>query len=172
MNFVFSLSKILKIKDKNFVNAMNTFIGLAHRYEIFLKKKNITFINDSKATSFESSKAALSSNKNIFWIVGGLPKEKDKIDLKNIRRNIIKSYIIGKNINYFKKQLNNKVNFSITKNLKNSIVEVLKDVRLFKKDCSIVLFSPAAASFDQFRNFEIRGNKFKKLCKSYAKKNI
>jgi len=64
------------------------------------------------------------------------------------------------------------LNFSITKNLKNSIVEVLKDVRLFKKDCSIVLFSPAAASFDQFRNFEIRGNKFKKLCKSYAKKNI
>ena len=172
MSFVYKLSKLLRIGEAKFIQAVNSFIGLPHRYEIFLKKKNITFINDSKATSFESSKAALSSNKNIFWIVGGLPKEKDKIDLKNIRRNIIKSYIIGKNINYFKKQLNNKVNFSITKNLKNSIVEVLKDVRLFKKDCSIVLFSPAAASFDQFRNFEIRGNKFKKLCKSYAKKNI
>jgi UDP-N-acetylmuramoylalanine--D-glutamate ligase len=59
MNFVYTLSKLLNISNKSFVKSMNTFEGLAHRYENFLQKKNVTFINDSKATSFESSKFAL-----------------------------------------------------------------------------------------------------------------
>ena len=76
MSFVFKLSKILKISEKSFLKSLNSFIGLPHRYEIFLKKKNFFFINDSKATSFQATKYALESTKNIFWIVGGLPKKK------------------------------------------------------------------------------------------------
>ena len=172
MNFVYTLSKFLKISDKSFITSMNSFVGLPHRYEIFLKKKNIIFINDSKATSFESSKFALASSKNIYWILGGLPKIKDKINLKDIKKNIIKSYIIGKNINFFKKQLNNKINYITTHNLKNSIIKILQDIKLFKKENNIILLSPSAASFDQFKNFENRGTEFKKLCKFYAKKYI
>ena len=172
MNFVYTLSKLLKISDKSFVSSMNTFVGLPHRYEIFLKRKNITFINDSKATSFEACKFALASDKNIYWILGGLPKYKDKINLKYLKKNIIKSYIIGKNINHFKKQLKNNVDFFTTKDLKNSILTILKDIRISKKRNHIVLLSPGAASFDQFKNFETRGNEFKKLCKIYAKKYI
>ena len=172
MNFVYTLSKLLKISNTSFIKSMNTFVGLAHRYEFFLRKKNITFINDSKATSFEASKFALSSSKNIFWILGGISKEKDKIDLKKVKKNIIRSYIIGKNINFFKKKLKNKINFSVTKNLNASIIEVLKDIKLLNTNSNTVLFSPSAASFDQFKNFEDRGNEFKKLCKFYAKKYI
>ncbi len=172
MNFVYALSKLLKIDKNSFIKSMVSFSGLPHRYEIFLKKKNITFINDSKATSFQATKFALSNSKNIFWILGGLPKDKDDIDLRRIKDNIIKSYIIGKNINFFKKKLKNKIRFSATKNLKNSIIEVLKDIRLLKKINNIVLLSPAAASFDQFKNFEDRGNQFKKLSRIYAKKFI
>ena len=62
--FVFTLSKKLKIQEKIFIKSMNSFSGLPHRYEIFLKSKNVTFINDSKATSFHASKFALGSNKN------------------------------------------------------------------------------------------------------------
>ena len=172
MYFAYTLSKLLKISNKSFIKSMNTFKGLAHRYETFLQKKNITFINDSKATSFESSKFALKNNKNIYWILGGIPKDKDRLDLKNIKNNIIKSYIIGKNINYFKKQLKNNINFSITKNLSKSIIHALNDIRLLKKVNNIVLLSPGAASFDQFKNFEDRGNQFKKLCRLHAKKYI
>ena len=57
--FVYKFSKLLKISETNFISALNSFVGLSHRYEIFLKKKNIVFINDSKATSFESTKFAL-----------------------------------------------------------------------------------------------------------------
>ena len=172
MNFVYSLSKLLKISNKEFIKNMNTFVGLAHRYEIFLKKKNITFINDSKATSFEACKSALASSKNIYWILGGLPKYKDKIDLKLIKNNIIKSYIIGTNINYFSTQLKNKINFSVTRNLKRSIIRALSDIKSSEKIDSTILLSPGAASFDQFKNFESRGNEFKRLCKFYARKYI
>ena len=172
MNFVFSLSKLLKISKKSFIKSMGSFLGLPHRHEVFLKKKYITFINDSKATSFQATKTALASNKNIYWILGGLPKKKDKIDLKNLKYNIIKSYIIGKDINFFKKQLKNKVKFSVEVNLKKAVVSVLKDIRLLKKNKTTVLLSPSAASFDQFKNFEQRGNVFKKLSRLYVKKFI
>ncbi len=172
MNFVYALARLLKIKKKSFIKSMNSFLGLPHRYEIFLKKKGITFINDSKATSFQATKFALASSKNIYWILGGLPKDKDKIDLKYIRNNIVKSYIIGKNINFFKKQLKNKIEFSVKKNLKDAIISSLKDIKLLKKINNTILLSPSAASFDQFKNFENRGNEFKKLSKLYAKKFI
>ena len=105
MSYVYELSKLLKISEKSFIKSLKSFIGLPHRYEVFLEKKNCTFINDSKATSFQSTKFALNNIKNIFWIVGGLPKKNDKINLKNLEKNIVKTYIIGKNINFFKKQI-------------------------------------------------------------------
>ncbi len=170
MSNVFTLSRIFKINDEKFIKSLNSFRGLPHRYEIFLKKKKCLFINDSKATSFEATKFALKNSKNIFWILGGLPKKKDKIILRNLKNNIIRCYLIGKNINFFKKQLQNKVTIHISKNLKNSVIRICKDVRLFGKKNNIILLSPAAASFDQFLNFEKRGEEFKKLSRHYARK--
>ena len=172
MNHTYAFSKLLKISEKNFIKAMKSFVGLPHRYEFFLKRKNIIFINDSKATSFQAAKYALSSNKNIYWILGGLPKENDQIVLREVKKNIIKCYLIGNNINYFKKQIKNKINFSVSKYLKDSIIKILRDIRLFNKKNNTILLSPAAASYDQFINFEKRGDEFKRLCKLYAKKYI
>ncbi len=172
MSFIFALSKYLKIKEETLINSLKTFVGLPHRYEIFLKKKNFIFINDSKATSFEATKFALKNTKNIFWIVGGLPKKNDKINLENLIKNIKKTYIIGKSPNFFKKQIMNKVNYCISRNLKNSLFQIFKDKRLFEKKDNVILFSPSAASYDQFLNFEKRGEKFKKLSKYYANKYI
>ncbi len=172
MSFVFSLSKVLKIRKMSFLKSLNSFVGLPHRYEIFLKKKNNVFINDSKATSFQASKFALKNTNNIFWIVGGLPKKNDKIILKDLKKKIIKAYIIGKNIKFFKSQIENKVSFFVAKNLKSSIVQIIKDIKFSKKKNNSILFSPAAASFDQYSNFERRGDSFKKLSKFYARKYI
>ena len=172
MSFVLAFTKLLKIDEKQFVKSLSSFKGLPHRYEIFLKRKNCTFINDSKATTFESSKYALENSKNIYWIVGGLPKKNDKINLGNIKKNIIKSYIIGKNINFYKKHLHNKLAYEVSKNLKNSIIQVLKDIKKFKKKYNNILLSPASASYDQFVNFEKRGNEFKRISKLYARKYI
>ncbi len=167
---ILELTKLLKISNKSLINSLNTFIGLPHRYEIFLKKRKCTFINDSKATSFQATKFALQNSKDIYWIVGGLPKKNDKIDLKGLKKNIVKTYIIGKNINFFKKQLKNQLNYCVSKNLRNSIIQIFKDLKTTKRKNNTVLLSPSSASFDQFSNFEHRGEEFKKLCKRYAKK--
>ena len=172
MSFAYTFSRLLKINEKNFIKAINSFVGLPHRYEIFLKKKNILFINDSKATSFESTKYALSNSKNVYWILGGLPKKNDKIILSDIKKNIIKCYLIGKNITFFKHQIENKINYSITKTLKKTIIEIIKDMKLLKTKNNTILLSPASASYDQFINFEKRGDEFKKLSKLYARKFI
>ncbi len=170
MKFVFTISKLFKIKKKSFIDSMNSFLGLEHRQEKFLKRNDVTFINDSKATSFQATKFALSSYKNIFWILGGLHKPNDKFNLKKLKKNIVKSYIIGKKINYFKKQLKNKIKIEETKNLAKAITLAIKDIKFFGIKNSTILLSPGAASFDQFDNFEDRGNKFKTLSKYYAKK--
>jgi UDP-N-acetylmuramoylalanine--D-glutamate ligase len=172
MSFVYAFSKLFKISQKDFIRAINSFVGLHHRYEIFLKKKNIVFINDSKATSFEAAKYALANSKNVYWILGGLPKENDRINLSIVKKNIIKCYIIGKNTNFFEKQVKKKLNFLVTKNLKKTLITILKDIKISNVKENTILLSPAAASFDQFMNFEKRGNEFKKLSKLYARKFI
>jgi len=170
MSFVYELSKLLKISKKSFFNSLNSFVGLPHRYEIFMKRKNCTFINDSKATSFQSTKFALKNSKNIFWILGGIPKKNDKIILNGLKKNILRSYIIGKHTNFFKKQIKGQIKFYETGTIKKSILRILKDIRNLKKQNTTVLLSPSSASYDQYLNFEKRGEEFKKLSKLYARK--
>ena len=166
--FVYSFLKTQKIKDKLIFNSLKKFRGLTHRYEIFLKKKNNKFINDSKATSFDATKHALKANKNIFWIVGGIPKKNDKIIIKKFKRNINEAFIIGKQINHFKKNFKGIIRYTISKNLKQAVKDIFKKLKL--DEDNTILLSPASASFDQFNNFEDRGRIFKKYVNIYAKK--
>ena len=170
MSYVYAFCKVLKIKEKSFVKSLKSFRGLDHRHEIFYKKNNKIFINDSKATSFESSRFALKSNKNIFWILGGLPKLGDKFYLGEVKKNIIKAYVVGRYANYFKRYLKGKVVFELCKNLDNAITSMFKDIKSTKVKKITILLSPASASYDHFKNFEERGNKFKKLTMNYAKR--
>ena len=80
--------------------------------------------------------------------------------------------MIGKNISFFQNQIKKNIILIISRTLKNSVIQILKDLRAEKDTNKNILFSPAAASFDQFKNFENRGEEFKRLCKIYAKKYI
>tara|TARA_B100001027_G_scaffold42816_1_gene27613 strand:- start:272 stop:805 length:534 start_codon:yes stop_codon:yes gene_type:complete len=170
MSFVYELTRLLKISEKSFLNSLNTFVGLPHRYEIFMKRNNCIFINDSKATSFHSTKFALKNSRNIFWILGGMPKKNDKIILNGLKKNILRSYIIGKNTDFFKKQIKGKIKFYETGTIRKSVLKILKHIRTLKKQNNTILLSPSSASYDQYLNFEKRGEEFKKLCKFYARK--
>ncbi len=172
VKFAYYIAKIFNIDKKAFLKSLKSFEGLAHRHEIFLKKNNKIFINDSKATSFQSSKFALQSNKNIFWIVGGMPKLGDKFKLGKLKNNIVKSYIVGKHMGIFKAQLNRKVDFQLSKTLNNATISIFKDIKNIVDKKITILLSPASASYDQFKNFEERGNKFKILVKNYARKYL
>ena len=173
MSFIYALSKMFYVKEKSLIRSLISFRGLPHRQEIFYQKKNLVFINDSKATSFESTRFALENRKNIFWITGGLPKKGDKFKLDNLKNNILKAYIIGKHMKFFQKQLKGKIKFQLSKNLRKAIPSIFKDIKKVRRSEKItILLSPASASYDQYKNFEIRGNEFKKLTRQHAKKFI
>ncbi len=166
--FAYYIAKFFHINKNDFLKSLESFNGLSHRHEIFLKLGKSTFINDSKATTFESTQYALKSNSNIVWITGGQPKKNDKIKIDQLKKKIIKAYIVGKHKNFFIKFLNNKVQYEITKNLKVAVNRIFKS---FEKEKKLTyLFSPASASYDQFKNFVERGDKFKNLVKHHAKK--
>ena len=161
--FAYKIAKNFKINNKVIIKALNDFRGLPHRQEIVFSNKKLVCINDSKATSFDASLQALSNYNRIYWIVGGLPKYKDYFNLKNIKQKIVKAYIIGKNTSFFTKQIRNNISYIISHNLHNAVNSIYKDMQYNKTSKSTVLFSPAAASFDQFDNFEDRGVLFKNL---------
>ena len=161
--FAYKIAKNLKISDKIIIKAINNFRALRHRQEVIFLKNKIICINDSKATSFDASLQSLSNYKNIYWIVGGLPKFKDNFYLKRVKSKIIRAYIIGDYTSFFKKKLQNVIPFTISKNIKIALDNIYKDLTLDKNTRSTILLSPAAASYDQFNNFENRGVYFKKL---------
>ena len=170
LTFVLKVSKILKLKNNLLLKSLKNFKGLSFRQEIIHNSKFLKIINDSKATSFSSSEKLLKSLKNIYWIVGGLPKKRDKFLLKKNDCKKIKLYIFGKNQKFFINELKNKMAFKSFLNLKSLIAKVFLDIKnennFIKKT---ILFSPASASFDTFKNFEERGRYFNKLIKNYIK---
>jgi UDP-N-acetylmuramoylalanine--D-glutamate ligase len=169
--FAYKIAKNLKIDDKIIIKAVNKFKGLSHRQETIFSNNKLLCVNDSKATSFEASLQSLLNYNKIYWIVGGLPKYKDHFNLKKVKEKIIKAYIVGKNTNFFKKQIQNNIAYKISKNIKNAIDDIYKDLKLNKNINSTILLSPAAASFDQFANFEKRGMYFKSLIIKKFRKN-
>ena len=80
----YAFAKLLKIKKKAFIKSMNSF--KVYHIGLFLKKNNVTFTNDSKATSFKATQSALSNLKNVYLIIGGLPKKSDRINLSNFKK--------------------------------------------------------------------------------------
>ena len=170
LTFVLKVSKILKLKNNLLLKSLKNFKGLSFRQEIIHNSKFLKIINDSKATSFSSSEKLLKSLKNIYWIIGGLPKKGDKFLLKKNDCKKIKLYIFGKNQKFFINELKNKMAFKSFLNLKSLIAKVFLDIKnennFIKKT---ILFSPASASFDSFKNFEERGKYFNKLIKNYIK---
>ena len=161
--FAYRIAKNLKINDKVIIKALNKFRGLPHRQEIILSDKKLLCINDSKATSFDACLQSLSNYNKIYWIVGGLPKYQDHFHLKNVKKKILKAYIVGKSTSFFKKQIRNDIPYTISKNIRSAVNNIYKDLKFSGNSKKTILLSPAAASFDQFNNFENRGIYFKKL---------
>ena len=111
----------------------------------------------------------LKSLSNVYWIVGGIPKQGDKFLLNKQECQTFKVYIFGKNKKYFIEQFKKVIDYQYLKSLNFLVKKVFLDIRKEKiKKNRIILFSPAAASFDSFKNFEDRGAYFNNLIKKLA----
>ena len=168
--FVLEILKKFKINKNLLISTIQKFKGLKYRQQIIFKKNDLTIINDSKSTSFSSSLSLLKSNKNIYWLLGGISKKGDNFNLPKKYFKNIKAFIYGKNKNFFIKKLKGKIIYRDFKNLKDALKNIFLIIKKEKISNKTILFSPSAASFDEFRNFEDRGLYFNKLIKNYENK--
>ena len=167
LSFIIAISKKLKLKKNIVIKTLKRFKGLKYRQQIIYKDMFLTIINDSKSTTFASSISILKKKLNIYWLLGGIPKQGDKFNLDKKYYSNIKAFIYGKNKKFFNNQLRGKIKYSNFDNLSNALKKIftmIKKKNYLKKN---IIFSPSAASFDNFKDFEDRGNYFNKLIKKY-----
>ena len=167
LSFVFEISKKLKLNQYLLEKTIQKFRGLKYRQQIIFKNRNLTIINDSKSTSFSSTIGLLKRKSHIFWLIGGVYKKGDKFILKKKYFKNIRAFIYGNNKKYFNKSLKGKVKRENFRNLSEALKRVFALIKFQKSFNQTILFSPCAASFDSFKNFEERGLYFNNLVKKY-----
>jgi UDP-N-acetylmuramoylalanine--D-glutamate ligase len=143
--------------------ALRSFPGLPHRMEEVARRGRALFVNDSKATNADSTEKALASFDRILWILGGKPKEGGIESLRPYFSKIDKAYLIGEAAEEFAGTLEGEAPYERCGTLENAVAQAAKDAAASTADEPVVLLSPACASYDQFKNFEVRGNRFRDL---------
>jgi UDP-N-acetylmuramoylalanine--D-glutamate ligase len=142
---------------------LRSFPGLAHRMEQVGRRGNVLFVNDSKGTNADAAAHALSSFADIFWIAGGKPKLGGITGLTGFFPRVRKAYLIGEAAPEFATTLGESVPHEISGTLEAAVANAARDAEASGLAEPVVLLSPACASFDQYRNFEIRGAHFRDL---------
>ena len=158
----FTLAHIAELSPEKIVHSIKTFSGLVHRLQIVRTINKITFINDSKGTNAEATEKAIKvyHDKEIYIILGGRAKVDGIQSLVNVLSFIEKAYLIGETSEAFAKVLSCKnVKYEISHTIEKAVRSAFADAQNSEKE-SVVLLSPSCASFDQFKNFEERGDVF------------
>jgi len=140
-----------------------SFPGLAHRMQPIGRKGKVLFVNDSKATNADSAARALASFNDIYWIAGGRAKTGGIAGLAEFFSRIAKAYLIGEAAQEFATTLDGKVAYEIANALPAAVAAAARDAESSDAKEPVVLLSPACASFDQYPNFEVRGQAFTDL---------
>jgi UDP-N-acetylmuramoylalanine--D-glutamate ligase len=137
-----------------------TFPGLAHRMETVGHIGRVRFVNDSKATNADAARQAMSSYPKFYWIAGGQPKTGGIDSLGDLFGRVAKAYLIGEAAPAFAQTLKGKAEAVVSGAIEQATAQAFADAAASGQD-AIVLLSPACASFDQFADFEARGEAFR-----------
>jgi UDP-N-acetylmuramoylalanine--D-glutamate ligase len=147
-------------------NGLVSFPGLAHRMEEVGRLGRVLFVNDSKATNADSAAQALACFSDIFWIAGGKAKTGGIASLAGYFPRIRKAYLIGEAATEFAATLGEQVPHEIVGTLERAVAAAAHDAQVAAVNEPVVLLSPACASFDHYRNFEVRGAAFRDLVRA------
>ena len=160
----YAVANILNQQKSIFLESLKNLDNLNHRMEFIGQKNKVLFYNDSKSTNINSAIVAIESLENIFWILGGRSKEGGVSGIEKKLKNVVRAYSFGESGKEIKKVLEKKIKCLNFKSLDEAFEKCFKDAKNFNKEVNI-LFSPACSSFDQFKNFEERGERFKNMVK-------
>ena len=163
----YAAAKGLGIAADEVAEHLLTFAGLAHRMETVATLGRVRFVNDSKATNSDAARQALSSYPKSFWIAGGRAKSDGIEPLADLFGRIAKAYLIGEAAPAFAKTLAGKALAVETGTLEAAVAQAYADAAATGHD-AVVLLSPACASFDQYADFEQRGEAFRSAVQRLA----
>ncbi|KPN62114.1 UDP-N-acetylmuramoylalanine--D-glutamate ligase [Aliiroseovarius crassostreae] len=157
----YAVGRALGLAPRQIEAGFASFAGLPHRSQLVGERDGVAFVNDSKATNVDSARAALAAFKNIRWIAGGLGKEGGIEGLKDQLGNVTKAYLIGHSGREFALQIGD-LPHEICDTMELAVRAAARDAQ----DGDTVLLAPAAASFDQYPDFEKRGEDFTRLVRA------
>jgi UDP-N-acetylmuramoylalanine--D-glutamate ligase len=158
-----AVARALGLRSAEIAKGLKSFPGLPHRMEEVGRRGRLLFVNDSKATNADAAAKALASFNRIYWIAGGLAKEGGIASLVDYFPRIAKAYLIGEAAEDFAKTLDGAVPYDIAETLDVATGAAAADAGHDGAAEPVVLLSPACASYDQFQNFEKRGDAFRAL---------
>ncbi len=158
-----AVARALGIDQPTIVRGLKSFPGLSHRMEEVGRRGRVLFVNDSKATNADAAAKALASFAPIYWIAGGRPKEAGIAPLADFFPRIAKAYLIGEAAEDFARTLGDSVPHVMSGSLSAAVAAAAADAAQDPAAEPVVLLSPACASYDQFKNFEMRGDAFRAL---------
>lgn len=161
----YAVGRSLGFPADRILHSFRSFPGLAHRMEIVTETEGVLFVNDSKATNAEAAGKALGAYDTIFWIAGGVPKEGGIDSLSPLFPRVEKAYLIGEAADAFGTSLEGQVPYVAAGALDAAVAAAVRDAMSASRAGrrGVVLLSPACASFDQFKNFEVRGDAFREM---------
>jgi len=156
----FGACSTIGLRSDEIADGLMSFGGLDHRCQEIGRIGKVRFINDSKATNADAARQAMSAYERFYWIAGGKAKEGGIEPLKDLFSRIQSAYLIGEAADMFAKTLKSKTTIIKSKILITAVAQAYADAEKTGEE-AVVLFSPACASFDQFSDFEARGDAFK-----------
>ncbi len=160
----YAVAKIIGIESKKILESISSFQSLPHRMQYIGSINNISFYNDSKATNAISAVQSIKALDNIYWLAGGIPKEGGIEEIKPYFSKIKKAYFYGQAKEIFANTAKNIVDFVICDNLEQAFDLAYKDAVGDNAEVKNILLAPSCSSYDQFKNFEERGELFMRLC--------
>ncbi len=161
----------LGLDDEEIQRGISSFPGLPHRLEEVARLERVLFVNDSKATNADAAARALACFSDIFWIVGGRAKEGGIEPLRPYFLRIAKAYLIGEAADEFARTLDGSAPYEHCGTLETAVARAAQDATASDIAAPVVLLSPACASYDQFANFEARGDMFRAFARQLAASN-
>jgi UDP-N-acetylmuramoylalanine--D-glutamate ligase len=156
----YAAARALGLSVEDAATGLVTFPGLVHRMETVGEIDGVRFVNDSKATNADAARQAMSSYPSFYWIAGGRPKAGGIEPLEDLFPRIAKAYLVGEAANEFARSLDGKAPYRLSRTIDAAVADAFADARAAGEP-AIVLLSPACASFDQFPDFEVRGDAFR-----------
>jgi len=162
----YAACRALGLSVEAIAQGLASYPGLVHRQERVAVVDGVVYVNDSKATNADATEKALAAYDTIYWLVGGTAKAEGIVPLEPLFGRVVHAFLIGASSDAFAATLDGKVSYTCCGDLKTAVQQAHAMAGAERRADAVVLLSPACASYDQWPNFEVRGDAFRAMARA------